>query len=612
MTTAGRTGPGRPAAVPDGFYTAPNGTQITADDTLVVVFYGEDGRVKPFPIGELPLPGWHPALAAAFAVRVGPSGGARTLASARNSWHVLQRFVRQVASLPDPPLTPQELRLEHVETYLRLQGTATTAQHRVTGIRTLVATLLLPPLDEAIPAAALAPLTRRRPNEYRPGKPGYSDRELGLLLDAARRDVVVTRDRLAAGESRLALQQGLADGTGSASPDPLVLMAATGVVPAAGVWPQTRQAGRRQVAEELFLTWPDMTSLLMLLVGVSGRNVETIKELPLEHRVLDGRAVELQLTKRRRGPRRWTETVTWEIGPAHRELHTPGGLYLLAHRLTNRGRTFSGATGLWSIWRNTESTRTGVGEHCNPFADGLQRNSPYHAQWTEDHDLAADQPDPAPGDGGDVAPRLGPDFIRLKTSIDVRHTRQMGGHLPSAARTNTAGVLFSSYLRDDPTTVDWARDVVGEALRDAEQAALSAHQRALRTAGGGAELATTTTSATVHGDRAVDNGWTSCADPDHHPRTGVRCRSTFLDCFHCPNALATPAHLPRLLALVDALEVRRQQMSDDDWWTRYGPVWASVRHDVLRKFTPTELSIARTLQPADALLDLVEDPWQHP
>jgi hypothetical protein len=55
------------------------------------------------------------------------------------------------------------------------------------------------------------------------------------------------------------------------------------------------------------------------------------------------------------------------------------------------------------------------------------------------HDLRG-EPDAKDAD----PPRFGLDFNRLKTSIDVRRTRQMGGHLPSAARSNTVPVLFSN------------------------------------------------------------------------------------------------------------------------------------------------------------------------
>lgn len=91
----------------------------------------------------------------------------------------------------------------------------------------------------------------------------------------------------------------------------------------------------------------DLTPFMVLLVAMSGRNIETIKELPALHTVLEGRAVQLQLVKRRRGAQHWKESVTWEIGPPGAELTTAGGLYLLLHRLTARSRARSGSTSIW-------------------------------------------------------------------------------------------------------------------------------------------------------------------------------------------------------------------------------------------------------------------------
>lgn len=57
---------------------------------------------------------------------------------------------------------------------------------------------------------------------------------------------------------------------------------------------------------------------------------------------------------------------------------------------------------------------------------------------------------------------------------------------------------------------------------------------------------------------------------------------------------------------------RRTQLGEADWWRRYGPVWAAIRRDVLPKFTPAELRSAGQTKPAEALLELAEDPWEHP
>jgi hypothetical protein len=150
----------------------------------------------------------------------------------------------------------------------------------------------------------------------------------------------------------------------------------------------------------------------------------------------------------------------------------------------------------------------------------------------------------------------------------------------------------------------------GDAIADAEQAALAAHRHTLAATGATSLSVDPTSTAT---DPAAEGAWTACADPQTHPATGRPCRRvSYLDCFHCGNCLITREHLPAILALLDELSRRRGQLGEVDWWRRYGPVWAAIRRDVLPKFTPAELSSASATKPADALLELAEDPWEHP
>jgi hypothetical protein len=110
----------------------------------------------------------------------------------------------------------------------------------------------------------------------------------------------------------------------------------------------------------------------------------------------------------------------------------------------------------------------------------------------------------------------------------------------------------------------------------------------------------------------LDTGWTGCTDHSHHPATGRPCEVTFLDCFHCGNCLVTRDRLPGLLSLLDALGQRRCELTEDAWWGRYGAAWVAIREDILAKFTPAELEQAQARKPADALLDLIENPWELP
>jgi len=277
--------------------------------------------------------------------------------------------------------------------------------------------------------------------------------------------------------------------------------------------------------------------------------------------------------------------------------------------LTSRSRGFQPSPLLWSVWRQHTSTGArGVDEHRGLFERQLH-GLPPAATWVARHSLTADPATEGAPDGSDAGP-LQLSYPRLRTSIEVRRSRQVGGHLPSAARSNTVPVLFRNYLRGDPTVVDWAHEVVSEALVDVEQSALRAHHRAMEVAG--EPLVVTASTDAAQQNPGVETGWTSCADHDHHPVTAARCQASFLDCFHCGNCVITQDHLPRLLGLLDALAARRAQLSEADWWIRYGRTWAAIRHDVLAKFSPAEVAQAAITKEPDTQLNLVEAPWELP
>jgi hypothetical protein len=633
MTARGRgsTRRGRAAVLPSGRYEPASPVEI-AGVGVVVQVHGEDGRRRVLPVDQLPLPGWHQPLAAALADRTGPSGRLRTSVSAKGLWASTARFLRFLDTLRPAPGDPSKLTADHLEAFRRHRFATIGAVYAWRDVRDVGKVLQSRALRGLVSTEVLDYASRRVEKAQPVPKPGYSDREFVALVSAARADVANIRDRIRAGERLVERYRSEPDTLDPSLRERAALLteiAATGAVswppgPLASVLPR-----RRDLAGHLFLTLADLAPLLVLLVAVTGWNIETIKELPIEHRVLEDRAVELRIVKRRRGPHRWTQTVTWEIGRPSRQLHTPGGLYLLLHELTRPSRGFSGSRLLWSVWRNGHRARVhGAAEHFGVFDEALDTNL-YASDWARRHNLTADAattgPRPEQTDTPASTVPLLVDFNRLKTSIEVRRTKQMGGHLPSATRTNSIPVLFRNYLRGDPSVVEWAQQIMGDALNDAEQSALAAHQRALDTAGGGlrivsgpvdpahlehAGLDTDTAHRAVAGQ--IDTAWSACTDHDHHPGTGRTCRESFLDCFHCGNCLITRNHLPQLLGLLDALDARRQQLSDTEWWARYGMAWVAIRLDILGKFSPAEIDHAQADKITDAMLDLVENRWEHP
>ena len=250
----------------------------------------------------------------------------------------------------------------------------------------------LPALREKVSAEVLDHLQRRLPAPREPQTPaagadagitspgtgakrlttGFSDGELARLLAALRADAAKIRDRIRAGEDLLRRYQAgplALDAEDRDRGRVLEWMAAPGQVPPPpGAEPHPFSSDRRELAGQLFLTLRDLPPLMMLAAALSERNGETIKELPARHRVLENRAVKLVIVKRRRGARRWFETVTWEIGAPGRELHTPGGFYLLMLELTARSRQRCGSPLLWCVWRNGHGARLGVADdRAAPF-----------------------------------------------------------------------------------------------------------------------------------------------------------------------------------------------------------------------------------------------------
>ncbi|MFD7487737.1 hypothetical protein [Streptomyces mirabilis] len=626
----GSTRTGRPASVPAGPYEAPPLVREDVPGTLLVDFRGEDNRTRTYDFSTLPLPGWQPFLARSFALRTGYSGDARTLESSRHAWNAAQNWVRFLDTLASPPATPQDLTREHVDAYNdRKDATARTTYSLMLELRTQFAD---PHLKAELPPEAHDAFNRRLRKPEASSAGGYSSGELERLTAAARADTAQIARRLRGNEDLLRRFREAPDQLSEedrSRGEMLAAMAADGVVPDFPGSMHVRLPRRIALASQLFLTWRDLAPLVILLMIVTERNGETIKELPVRHRLLENRAVELTLVKRRRGTKRWFETVTWEIGPKNRELHTPGGLYLLLLELTARSRAFCDASTAIAFWRNGHRKDVvGKDEHWAPFEENLghgttMKMSSWAAERTKP--LLADPPPAKKGAKPPPPQPLRITFNQVKTSIDARRTRQMGGHLPSSAKSNTAQVLFANYLKADEPTREWAAEVVSEALVDAEQAAAEAHARAVERRGGGPKVMPSAATAqqleegglpadTARklADGRLDTAWTACEDHDHNPETGAPCGDSFLDCFHCGNCLVTRTHLPRLLSLLDSLGTLRHRMSEDDWWKRYGSAWVAIRRDILTKFSPAEVARERAKPLPDAMLDLVEAPWEHP
>jgi hypothetical protein len=73
----------------------------------------------------------------------------------------------------------------------------------------------------------------------------------------------------------------------------------------------------------------------------------------------------------------------------------------------------------------------------------------------------------------------------------------------------------------------------------------------------------------------LEYGLTACRDPKDSPLQDAAsgsdgaCRFAFRSCFHCPNAVVTPAHVPRMKAIRDIGLEERVSMSPIEWEVRW-------------------------------------------
>jgi hypothetical protein len=620
-----RPGLGRPALQPMGFY-APEPAVRAVSEALVVAFQGED-RSCTYSFRKLPCPGLHADLAAAFLVRIGPTGDRRTKASADTCWAALVRFLKFLGGLRRPPHSLAAIGKGHLQRF-RMRRMETVSEKHAFADLMEIHRLLREVSPQSRLRGDVAEVIHQRVRRMKPtqteGRPGYSDREFAAVVAAARSDVVQIRDRIRAAERLLARFE--ADPAELAYDarvlaEELAGMARTGRVPVRRRRTCTGRTcvdnrARVALASQLFLTGPDLTPLLILMVALSDRNGETIKELPVDHQVLEGRAVAVTLVKRRRGKTLSRETVHWETGGTDsRQLHTPGGLYLLLHELTRRSRLWSGATRIWSIWVNeathgkTQEFKTRTGGHIDPYAVSLRGQSrPTLRQWAARHGLYADG-------GGDDHPLLDIDLNRLKTTVDVRIAKAVGGHLPSASRTNTLDVSFLHYLRNDPRVRDWADRILTAALHDAEDSARAFQLRILDAAAerafernpedAAAALGTTPEKVKSAAAGELDTLVSSCLDIQHHPHTGGPCSDSFLTCLRCPNALVAERHLPMLYGLLDLLQQELDRLGVDDWCGRHGVTWLIITRLIMPRFTTAQRDAALKAKPGSLPLDLL-------
>ena len=107
----------------------------------------------------------------------------------------------------------------------------------------------------------------------------------------------------------------------------------------------------------------------------------------------------------------------------------------------------------------------------------------------------------------------------------------------------------------------------------------------------------------------LDTVVSACADFDHGPysKPGDPCLASFLQCLSCRNAIATPSHLPKLVALRDALLQISSTVETQVWQADYLSHYSALASMLSTHATREEIDQAKTeISQADMeMLDLL-------
>ncbi len=585
MNTTGR---GRRSPSPHGRYEAEERVTVDSSGVVEVHFEGLDGRSRVYRMQDWPLPEMGRPLAMAFARRTGYDGSIRTKASADGLWRAIRRFVLYLATCDHPPRTLADIDGSHVRGYCDSRLSASSESSVGRSIKILRAGLSCLEGRDRLSEEAWGVLNRRWPRPRGLGVGGYSDGVLNEIMKAARSDVAAIRDRLVEGRATLArFREGrstdLRDSVIGASLDRAERTGVVHVPPEIGPDKGHERIG---IAQRLFLTNRDLTPLLILLVGSSGINSETAKELPAAHAIDGDRILRIETTKRRRGPDNWHGTDVWEIGTPDQQLHTTAGVYLLVHDMTSASRRHSGTLALWSVWTDI---RKGSPGHGFPWERDLSYVNLSLSRWARSHDFLED------------GLPLELSFNRLRTTVLRKQTFAAGGHLPTAAKSNSQQVLYQNYLSGDATVRQWAEDRMTETYSDMEKAIRTQRERRLASHGG--------RLMDANGSKYTEGAFLGCMETDSEPHNDEWCWESALACFSCPNAVVSEANLPALIQLRGELRERSEQLPLGHWFSAFGQAWIAINEDILPRFTPAEVDAASSVATGRVPLRLLEDTW---
>ena len=591
------------AVAPTGGYSRP---RLVDPDGLNVSVRTEDGDTRVFDFSSVDAP---PELVgplmAAFAGASGPTGTWRQMATVHDGWKALRRFLVFVGEEHSDVTTITDVTADVWTSWRESTDTASGRNGSSMRLRTLLREV------DGLPAGTRMALNGRIEGNVERQEVAYTRDEMARIVMAARQVFRAAEARI--GANREALERYRAgmepadcvrvrfiDRVWSHG-EVLDHLSLTGRMPNPfyGV-PRERSAPLREalgIGEEgrwyrvsLFPAVQEVYAAMILLVYAKGLNLSVMARLKVSDierlpGLKPGRWIyQVDVDKPRRGRDR-NSTITFS-GPAARLLQRTRAMGQPA-RDTLAELGFAEDPLFVSCQMNSRSTH----ESDLFITDWMDASAAARA-WRERVRVCG-----ADGEPTRVS------LKRIRLSVQVIRGEAMG---------NSMDVSVRVYRGPDPQTHEQARPVVVQGLNDAVADAnrrVAAHISESEAEAARADPAPLAARLGV-GEEDVkallegrlDTATAACLDIMHSPHEideAGPCTASFLACVECPNAVATPDHIPRIAATREALVVAARS-SPSAVRQRHYTRRVAAFDDLLRQVPEPEVRRARAaVTPAD-------------
>ena len=557
------------------------GSATPPSSLVFSVVDGEGNSVGPFDFAK--LPGSERLLrevAGAFLACTGADGPWQSSASIRSGYSAIAHFIRTLYALGDLPASLSELSPEHWWAWRAEQERRSRWPGAINQTRILLRHA--PQVPEVARRAMLARHSKPRRRSY----DAYSPGDFQQIRDHAFQQVHAAESRIrgnveylqehAVGQPHVLAEQAMAHlGRTYTRTQLLEELSTTGVLR----FEHHHQSPVRRASEllgagelparaALFPTKSEILSAMVLLVCDRGYNLSTLKSMTVpEVSGVHARGtpvLTMHLDKPRRGSKRhFTHTFT---GRDARTLQLIVSMTQPARRCLAHLSYPTSALFVAAAPRTAHPSRVFMTEN---FTNGGSMRL-----WSQRLSL--------PGPEGQP---LRVSFARLRLSEQVLNRK---------SSQNSDQVSEEVYRRPDPQTAQMVSDVVADGQRDAIAHAQEAVR--MRFTDEPVELGLPARTRQALTDGRLDTAVGGCLDHLHSPfgQADQPCPASFLMCLACPNAVATPQHLPRLVVLDHALS-NLASIDPDRFARSYQEHHARLSHLLTSSTTPPERQRAYAL-----------------